>query len=225
MARFLLLLSFTLLLSCGILSSQDFPPEVSVRFLALGDSFTYGESVARDKIWPVQFRDSLMAYGYEFEEMDVIAVTGWRTDELMDSLNNSGSLDRYNLVSLLIGVNNQYQGFPSKEYGPEFRLLLEKAIGIAGSKERVFVLSIPDYAYTPYGQSSNPARISEEVNTFNGISESITRSMGVRYFNITDISREWIHESDLVASDGLHPSARQYSHWVARILADVKPRP
>lgn len=195
--------------------------EDNVKFLALGDSYTIGESVVANDRWPAQFVDSLNARGLEFVESKIIATTGWRTDNLKEAIRHSKLKPEYNLVSLLIGVNNFYQGKSVESYKPEFEELLQTAIKLAGGvKSRVFVVSIPDYGYTPFGKS-NQLTISKGIDAFNEANESIAKKMGVKYYNITDISRKGLIEPDLVAFDGLHPSAKMYAEWVKRILSDV----
>lgn len=195
--------------------------EDNIKFLALGDSYTIGESVVATDRWPAQLMDSLSARGLEFVESKIIATTGWRTDNLKEAIRHAKLKPEYSLVSLLIGVNNFYQGRSVESYKPEFEDLLQTAIKLAGGiKSRVFVVSIPDYGYTPFGKN-NQAAISKGIDVFNEANELIAKKMGVKYFNITDISRKGLIEPDLVAFDGLHPSAKMYAEWVERILSDV----
>ena len=196
--------------------------EDKVKFLALGDSYTIGESVVANDRWPAQLMDSLNTRGLEHEDYRIIAVTGWRTDNLRDAIEHAKIKNDYTLVSLLIGVNNYYQGKSVESYKPEFEELLQTAIRLAGGiTSRVFVLSIPDYGYTPFGRN-NQEEISKGIDAFNVANESITRKLGVKYINITDITRRGLREADLVAFDGLHPSGKMYAAWVERILAEAK---
>jgi lysophospholipase L1-like esterase len=208
-----------------LLSSQTMAQliiEDKVKFLALGDSYTIGESVVATERWPVQLMDSLNARGLEFVDHKIIAVTGWRTDNLKEAIQDAKIKDEYTLVSLLIGVNNFYQGKSVESYKPEFEELLRTAIAIAGGiTSRVFVLSIPDYGYTPFGKN-NQETISKGIDAFNAANQSITQKLGVKYINITDISRRGLGEPDLVAFDGLHPSGKMYAEWIQRIIADAK---
>ena len=193
-----------------------------VKFLALGDSYTIGESVVATERWPVQLMDSLNARGLEFVDHKIIAVTGWRTDNLKEAIHDAKIKDEYTLVSLLIGVNNYYQGRTVESYKPEFEELLRTAIRLAGGvTARVFVLSIPDYGYTPFGKN-NQETISKGIDAFNAANQSITQHLGVKYINITDISRRGLSEPDLVAFDGLHPSGKMYAEWVQRIISEAK---
>lgn len=195
--------------------------EDNIKFLALGDSYTIGESVVANERWPVQLMDSLSARGLEYVDSKIIATTGWRTDNLADAIREAKIKTEYTLVSLLIGVNNFYQGKSVESYKPEFEALLETAIKIAGGKKsRVFVLSIPDYGYTPFGKKDQQVT-SKGIDAYNAVNESIAKKMNVKYYNITDISRRGLNEPDLVAFDGLHPSGKMYSEWIKKILADV----
>lgn len=189
-------------------------------FLALGDSYTIGESVDEAERWPVQLASRINSGGYGFTLKDpkIIARTGWTTKELKSGIASTNIDQDYDLVSLLIGVNNQYRGQSVETYKPEFRELLNMAIEFAGgNKEYVIVLSIPDYGYTPFG-ADRKETISKEIDEYNAANKQITDELGIKYYNITDISRSG--GESLVASDGLHPSGKQYSDWVAKILAD-----
>jgi lysophospholipase L1-like esterase len=194
-----------------------------VKLLALGDSYTIGESVALSSRWPMQFVDSLQKRGVDCLQPKIIATTGWRTDNLKTAISRTKFKDeKYNLVSLLIGVNNYYQGKTVESYAPEFEDLLKTAIQLAGGdKSSVFVLSIPDYGYTPFGKE-NQQKITEGIDAYNAVNKSISERYEVKYYNITDISRRGLAEADLVASDGLHPSEKMYSEWVKVILSDIK---
>ncbi len=192
-----------------------------VSFLALGDSYTIGQSVGATERWPVQFMSELRRLGYGTGELKIIAQTGWRTDNLKNAINQQLPLNGYNLVSLLIGVNNQYQGGDILTYAKEFEELLVQSLSLAGgSPSHVFVLSIPDYAYTPFGNGSPD--ISAEIDEFNEINRLITQQYNVKYIDITPISRKGLAQPELVASDGLHPSGLMYAQWVAEILKHVE---
>lgn len=190
-------------------------------YLALGDSYTIGASVAENERYPVQLGESLFPDSSN-KEVRIIARTGWTTQDLASAIATTTDFRQsYGLVSLLIGVNNQYQGRSLENYQVEFRDLLEQAIEFAGNNTgRVFVVSIPDYAYTPFGGGSTA--VSQEIDAFNAANRSITEEYGVQYFDITPISREGLNEPDLVASDGLHPSGEQYRRWVELMVDDVR---
>lgn len=190
----------------------------SIKYLALGDSYTIGESVSEEERWPNQLGEALKKKGYEVEKPKIIATTGWRTDNLKNAMTIAQLKPEYNLVSLLIGVNNQYQHKPTEIFAKEFEGLLNDAIHLAGGKkENVFVVSIPDYGFTPFGKPKQ-TEISKELDAFNEISKKITEKLKIKYINITDISREGLNKPDLVAGDGLHPSGKMYGLWVDRIL-------
>jgi lysophospholipase L1-like esterase len=192
-----------------------------VRFLALGDSYTFGQGVSLQDRWPAQFATELTNLNFQVDEMRVIAQTGWTTSALQQAINQQMPIEGYNLVSLLIGVNNQFFGGSIQTYSAQFQALLEQAIALAGGNPaRVFVLSIPDYAYTPFG-NGNPA-ISAEIDAFNNANRTITAQYQVRYVDVTPISRLGLQQPELVASDNLHPSALMYRLWVEEILQYVE---
>ena len=197
------------------------PPASAKTYLALGDSYTIGQSVAVSDRFPVQLATALMEEGFELAEPKIIAQTGWTTTNLLNSLNADQPANTYDLVTLLIGVNNQYQGKSLSQYKEEFTTLLNRAINYAqGNKDRVIVVSIPDYGYTPFGQR-NQEKISAELDEFNAANKEITIAAGIAYVNITPISRRGLDEPDLVASDNLHPSGKQYAEWVELILPEA----
>lgn len=213
-----------LLLLPMALAGQNLHITNPIRFLALGDSYTIGQSVPTEARWPVQLADSLENRGFEIDTLGIIATTGWRTDNLLNAMKNKHLADRgFNLVSVLIGVNNQYQGRPISQYVSELSAILDSAILYAGGDPaHVFVVSIPDYAFTPFGQqSSDPEQISAELDQYNAISKEMAESLGIAYFDITGISRQGLAIPSYVASDGLHPSGIQYTEWVKLMLANI----
>lgn len=192
-------------------------------FLALGDSYTIGEAVAENERWPVQLVSQLRDAGIEIYDPRIIATTGWTTDELLGGIKQSKGLGEYDLVSLLIGVNNQYRGYPIDQQKEEFEVLLKKAIEFAGGDaSRVFVVSIPDYGVTPFAINSNQERIAEQIDQYNSINKSISDLYQVQYFDITPISRLAADQPELIATDGLHPSGEMYKMWVELIFPWVK---
>ena len=195
----------------------------TVRYLALGDSYTIGESVPDIGDWPNQLMDSLTLRlpDTHFEPAHIIATTGWTTANLSHGM-DAQQIDTatFDLVSLLIGVNNQYQGLPLDAYELEFQTLLQRAVALAnGREDRVFVVSIPDYGYTPFGQG-NQSTISMELAQFNAACSTLTVQVGIAHYDITDISQQW--NPIWVAPDGLHPSGAQYAAWVASFVDDVE---
>lgn len=215
-----------LTLACSVLSAQQLTIDSPIRILALGDSYTIGQNVPTSQRWPVQFKDSIVSRGYQVDTLSIIATTGWTTGNLLNAIDNQ-DLDKknYNLVSVLIGVNNQYQGQNISFYDDHFSALLDSAIRyVNGDTDKVFVVSIPDYAYTPFGQSGgtqNAQNISTEIDQYNYINDSVASSYGIKYFNITPISRQGLNDPSLVANDGLHPSGEQYSLWVEQMMACI----
>lgn len=200
---------------------REQPSHKPLSYLALGDSYTIGESVAEKERWPVQLAKALTEKGTPVAPPQIIAVTGWRTDNLKNGIGIAQLEEKYDLVSLLIGVNNQYQGKPVGEYAVEYEGLLKSAIQLAGGdKHHVFVVSIPDYGFTPFGKARQET-ITRELDGFNAVCKRITESYGATFINITDISRKGLEDPGLVASDGLHPSGKQYALWVERILENL----
>lgn len=192
-------------------------------YLALGDSYTIGESVSESERWPVQLAAKLKADGTEILSPEIIARTGWTTNELQAAIESSALADSFDLVSLLIGVNNQYRGYDFAQYESEFIDLLDRAIKYAkGDKTKVFVVSIPDYGATPFGQSADPQKIGQELDQYNAYAQSICEAREIPFFNITPISREAVNDPELVATDNLHPSGKMYGQWVDLFWADVK---
>lgn len=214
---FLLLLP-ALLLITGIGQSQD------LTYLALGDSYTIGERVDENQRWPVQLTKALRDSGIAISDPTIIAKTGWTTLELEKAITQADLNPPYDLVSLLIGVNDQYDGLDFKKYPARFRLLLKKAIAlVGGKKDHVLVVSIPDYSVTPFGQKKNPDAIRKQLARYNATNKLIAEKMGVHYVNITPGSREAARDSSLVAPDGLHPSGKMYTQWVEQIIPVVLP--
>jgi lysophospholipase L1-like esterase len=200
--------------------SQSISKTERITFLALGDSYTIGESVPEKERWPVLLAKRLNAKGYQVEEPRIIATTGWRTDDLKNAIDKANLVNSYGLVSLLIGVNNQYQGKSVESYKPEFEELLRRAIELAGGrKDRVFVVSIPDYGYTPFGQPKQET-ISHAIDAFNNANREITLRYGVRYYYITELTRKGLEKPELVAPDKLHPSGAMYALWADLIAND-----
>ncbi|MCU0488813.1 MAG: SGNH/GDSL hydrolase family protein [Anaerolineales bacterium] len=193
-----------------------------LRFLALGDSYTIGESVPVDQRWPVQLADRLRDAGLMVEEPVIVARTGWTTTELQAGMTQAGLQGSYDLVSLLIVVNNQYRGYPTTAYRQEFRQLLAQAIQFAGGDpKRVIVLSIPDWGVTPFARGRDPVQIAGEIDTFNAINREETQAAGAAYIDVTPISRQAVNQPSLIAGDGLHPSGEMYAAWVELVLPSV----
>ena len=189
------------------------------KFLALGDSYTIGQSVEINERWPVQFLKELKTSTSAIDTLQIIAQTGWRVDQLKEAMNNSDLQPPYGLVSLLIGVNNQFQGQDAVGFRPEFIEILEKSLKLVENRtERLFVISIPDWGSSPYGASLNREKISKEIDDFNTVLKEESEKRGIRYFNITTISRRALTDNSLIASDRLHPSGKMYKLWVDKMI-------
>lgn len=191
-------------------------------YLALGDSYTIGQSVAEADRFPVQTAGILKGQGFKFFPPEIIAQTGWTTGNLIGAIQtNPPARTSYDIVTLLIGVNNQYQHRSQQEYADEFLQLLKTAIALAGNNtKKVIVLSIPDYSVTPFANGSDRGAIAKEIDAFNAINKRIADDAGVKYLDITPASRLAAGNPLLVANDGLHPSGAQYKLW-ADLLAPV----
>ena len=202
--------------------TPDTPPPDSISIISLGDSYTIGEAVRPELAFPNQLTDSLTTYGVVVTEVMIVAQTGWTTTELKSAIGNQDQRLKFGLVTLLIGVNNQFGGLDLSFYETEFAELVDKAVSFAsGDARRVIVISIPDYGVTPFGQSLDPARIREEIDAYNAKNRDIAESKGTRYINITPISRRALDDPSLVARDGLHPSWKMYAEWVKLLIADA----
>ncbi len=207
----------TLILRPALTAQSD-----SLRYLALGDSYTVGEGVPYKDTYPALLVKHLAAKGLPVASSMVIARTGWTTTELSAALDERlDPAERFDLVTLLIGVNDQYRRWPIEAYPDRFEALLQRAIVHArDNPDKVIVLSIPDYGYTPFGQTREPAQISSEIDAYNQINLDIAGRYRTHYIDITPISRLGLEQSELVANDRLHPSAAMYALW-AELLAKV----
>jgi lysophospholipase L1-like esterase len=193
-----------------------------LRYLALGDSYTIGEGVDSTLRYPVQIADSLKELGYLMESPGIIAVTGWTTSDLKAAIETANPQPRYDLVSLLIGVNNQYRGLDINIYMTEFNELIDQAIYFAGNDtSRVIVLSIPDWGVTPFASDRDREKIAGEIDQYNAINKEITLSRGVVWIDVTGISRLAEKDESLIAGDGLHPSGKMYTEWVKLAVPEI----
>lgn len=204
-----------------------------LRFLALGDSYTCGEGVQPPEGWCWQLAALLRSDGIRMEDPEVVARTGWTTDELIDGLAAAPPDGTFQLVSLLIGVNDQYRGRDLEGYAARFTELLEYAIRrAAGDARRVLVLSIPDWGVTPFASGHDRARVAREIDRFNAVNRSLAREHGAQYTDVTTISRQAGGALDMLVADQLHPSGRMYARWARlalpaahRALASLPPEP
>jgi len=188
-------------------------------YLALGDSYTMGESISKKHTWPKQLVDSLKKRNIFLSEPRIIAKTGWTTDELKKAINDSSLDYPYDWVSLLIGVNNQYRGRDLDEFKLQFESLLFEAIAFSGNrKERVFVISIPDWGSMPFAKDRDPDKIAIEIDNFNQIIYEVCAFENIKFIDITPITRNIYSNPNWIAKDSLHPSKEQYSKWVEKII-------
>ena len=197
----------------------------SYTYLALGDSYTIGESVSSEGSFPFQLIAALKTDTSVVETPKIIAKTGWTTDELITAIKSATLQPKYDFVTLLIGVNNQYRSFDTVVYRKEFKELLQTAIKFAGDKpENVFVLSIPDWGVTQFAKTSGrqASQIAKEIDFYNAINKEETAKTKAVYLDITPISREAANNLNLIANDGLHPSALMYNIWVSSLAPLVK---
>lgn len=197
-------------------------PAAARQFLALGDSYTIGEGVAELGRWPVQLAGALRREGFAIGDPRIIATTGWTTGELAAAMDAAEPLgDGWGLVTLLIGVNNQYRGLSLEDYRSEFRALLDRAVGCAGDRaSRVLVLSIPDWGVTPFAASAgrDPREIAAAIDAYNATAHALCDERGVRYVEITPVSRRHGREEAMLSEDALHPSAAMYGLWTGLAL-------
>ena len=192
-------------------------------YLALGDSYTIGEAVEESQRWPVQLANELSQISFDIKEQRIIAHTGWTTDDLLGAIQQAMPNGEYDLVSLNIGVNNQYRGYPINQFEEEFGKLVDLAIGFSKNEnDGVIVVAIPDYSVTPFGQRHTPKQIAIELDHYNRMAAQICDDKKVEFVNIVDISRKAKYDITLLSNDGLHPSGKMYSLWVERILPKVK---
>ena len=196
-------------------------PAPALSFLALGDSYTIGEGVPESGRWPVQLAAMLREEGIALADPRIIATTGWTTDELAWGIDGAEPLGEWDFVTLLIGVNNQYRGRSAIDYRGEFETLLQRAVRYArGRADRVLVLSIPDWGVTQFVKTtkSTPEQIATELDAYNAATQVVCEAHGVAFVDITPVSRERGAEPEMLADDGLHPSASMYTLWTAQAL-------
>ena len=186
-------------------------------FLALGDSYTIGEGVNENERWPNQFVEVAYENGIDFEKPEIIAETGWKTFDLLNAISQTNFTQKYDYVSLLIGVNNQFNSRSIDEFEEDLNKLMDKMNSLKKSNGNIIIVSIPDWGYTPFGNSYNREVISSEINLFNNSLINFANSNGLKYVDVTEISRRALNESNLLASDNLHPSGLMYLEWAKKI--------
>ncbi len=225
----LLLFLILILAACNTPRNTTISENMDYSYLALGDSYTIGEGVPLEQTWPTQLVERLKERGYKIAPPRIIARTGWTTRNLINHIESEINVQRqFDLVSILIGVNNQYQGKSTTDFEVELEEIFRKAINHSKTREQgVFALSIPDYGVTPFG-ARNADTIAVQIDRFNGIIRRVADRYNVDFYNITPISREALFNRSLIARDSLHPSGEMYSAWVDAILDEVTgklPRP
>ncbi len=199
-----------------------FPKTTLLSYLALGDSYTIGEAVLPNQRWSEQLVQKLKPFGIDFSTLDIIAKTGFTTAELVEAIHQQNLSQTYDLVSLLIGVNNQYRGQSLEQFGIEFRQLLATSTQLAGNSSRVFVLSIPDWGVSPFAQNLDNAKIAHEIDAFNKLAKEECNLLGIRFLDITPLSRKALNDTTMIANDDLHFSEKMYKLWADFILETVR---
>ena len=193
------------------------PSENPYSFIALGDSYTIGEGVNEDERWPNQFVDVAYENGVDFDQPMIIAETGWKTYDLLNAINQTNFSKKYDYISLLIGVNNQFNSRPIDEFEEDLNKLMDEMKRIKKNDGSIIIISIPDWGYTPFGESSDMSDISEQINLFNSSLRKFASTNGLKYVDVTEISRRGINEPDLITNDNLHPSGTMYLEWAKKI--------
>lgn len=194
----------------------------SFTYLALGDSYTIGEGVPVYENFPYQTVQLLRAAGRTFHAAEIVAKTGWTTDELQAGMQATHFLPSYDIVSLCIGVNNQYRGRSAEEYHAQFEALLQQAIQLAGNKaQHVFVLSIPDWGVTPFAKDRDSTAIAQAIDEYNAVNKKVAGKYEVNYIDITPGTRLAKDDSSLLAADQLHPSGKEYGQWAKQLCAGI----
>jgi lysophospholipase L1-like esterase len=192
-------------------------------YLALGDSYTIGEGVPIYENFPSQVVQLLRSKGHHFNAPEIIAKTGWTTSELAEHILHTQLNDKYDFVTLLIGVNNQYRNLSAIDYASDFQFLLRKAIHFTGEQpKKVMVLSIPDWGVTPFAKGKDAGKIALAIDEFNATNKQLSQKNKVAYIDITAATRKVVNDSSLLATDKLHYSAKLYAEWAAKIVAEIE---
>ena len=198
-------------------SNLDITNKNPFSFLALGDSYTIGEGVNEDERWPNQFVDIANENNVNFDKPKIIATTGWKTYDLINAINNTNFTNKYDYISLLIGVNNQFNSRPIEEFEEDLNKLMKKMKDLKKNDGSIIIISIPDWGYTPYGNVSERDDISKQINLFNSRLKYFASTNDLKYVDITEISRRAIKEPNLISNDNLHPSGIMYLEWAKKI--------
>jgi lysophospholipase L1-like esterase len=194
----------------------------SVSILALGDSYTIGASVSEEERWPIQLADTLELYNITVREVDILAQNGWTSTSLLSAMKRAGISKTYDLIGILIGVNDQVQRRSRVEYENNLKEIVSYALTLAENDvNRLFILSIPDYTATPFGNDIGTSSTAQELAELNRINKDIADQQAIKYFNITPLSKKAAERDDLVAPDELHFSGKMYALWVDYIKEDI----
>ena len=191
--------------------------ESSYSFIALGDSYTIGEGVNENERWPNQFVDFAYENGVDFDQPMIIAETGWKTYDLLNAINQTSFAKKYDYVSLLIGVNNQFNSRPIDEFEEDLNKLMDEMKKIKKNNGSIIIISIPDWGYSPFGESSDMIDISAQIDLFNSSLRKFATDNNLKYVDVTEISRRGINEPNLISGDSLHPSGIMYLEWAKKI--------
>ncbi len=195
----------------------------TISFLGLGDSYTIGEAVSKEHRWPEQLKSQLIEDNIIIDPLKIIAITGWTTDELLKAIRAEQIDNSWDLVSLSIGVNNQYRGYNIEQYLYEFEELIDLAIQFCKTGPRgVFVFSIPDYAYTPFSEGKDLQKISTQLKAYNKIAQLYCDNKQVSYYDITPLTQEGLKHPEYVTTDKLHPSRKMYTLWLNKYCHLIK---
>ena len=186
-------------------------------FIALGDSYTIGEGVNVEDRWPNQFVNLANENGFDFDQPVIIAETGWKTYDLLDSINQTNFSSKYDYISLLIGVNNQFNSRPIHEFEEDLNKLMDEMNRIKKDDGSIIIISIPDWGYTPFAESVEMSDISEKIDLFNSSLIKFAATNDLKYVDVTEISRRAINEPNLITDDNLHPSKKMYLEWANKI--------
>jgi len=198
-------------------SSESVTQSNNLSFLALGDSYTIGEGVSEDQRWPNQIVNIALNKDVLFDQPNIIAKTGWRTEQLLDTLKKINFIKKFDYVSLMIGVNNQYSLKSIDTFRLDLIKLLDMSIGYTKKRDNVALISIPDWGVTPFGERYDRNRIKEEIDQFNSVIIDVANTNDILYVDVTEISRRAFIEKDLIANDSLHPSGKMYKEWAEKI--------
>ena len=199
---------------------------MTLRYLALGDSYTIGEGVNADERWPMLLAAAARTARIPLGDPEIVARTGWTTSELLSAIDSRSPplQSNYDLVSLLIGVNDQYRRLGAYAFHAGLESLLSRAVSYARNEPaRVLAISIPDWGVTPFAKADprGALAIAKEIDEFNALIQERARTIGTSFVDVTQTSRRAARDRALLAPDGLHPSGLMYAEWVRIILPEA----